>query len=155
MKMMSEEAESSRCRIHSRDRMLLRAETRLKMGYGVGVLLAVAVVLFAKVIGLDRDRAFYPTVLMVVASYYILFAAMGGSGRALITEIAVALGFSLVAAVGFKRNLRYVAAGLIGHGLFDFVHHRYVANAGVPGWWPAFCLAFDVTAGVWLALSLR
>ena len=42
-----------------------------------GVLLAFAVGLFATVSGLDRDRAFDPTVAIVIASYYSLFAVMG------------------------------------------------------------------------------
>jgi hypothetical protein len=44
--------------------------------YLTGLLLSVAVARFATAIGLDRERAFYPTVLMVIASYYVLFAAM-------------------------------------------------------------------------------
>ena len=31
-------------------------------------------------VGLDRDRAFYPTVLMVIASYYILLHPFRGDG---------------------------------------------------------------------------
>ncbi len=42
----------------------------------VGALLAFAVGLLATAIGLDRDRAFYPTVTIVIASYYALFAVM-------------------------------------------------------------------------------
>ena len=53
----------------------------------VGVVLALAVGLFARVVGLDRDRAFYPTVLAVIASLYNLFAVMGGSTRALLSEL--------------------------------------------------------------------
>jgi hypothetical protein len=30
----------------------------------------------ATVVGFDRERAFYPTVMIVIASYYVLFAAM-------------------------------------------------------------------------------
>ena len=41
----------------------------------VGALLALAVGLFATVSRLDRDRAFYPTVAIVIASLYCLFAA--------------------------------------------------------------------------------
>lgn len=37
----------------------------------MGVLLALAVGLFATAVGLDRDRAFYPTVTIVIASLYI------------------------------------------------------------------------------------
>ena len=36
----------------------------------VGALLAFAVGLLATAIGLDRDRAFYPIVTIVIASYY-------------------------------------------------------------------------------------
>jgi hypothetical protein len=48
----------------------------------VGVLLAFAAGLLARASGLDRDRAFYPTVLIVIASYYSLLAVMGASTRA-------------------------------------------------------------------------
>ena len=39
------------------------------MGYGIGSLLSVVVAVFARSVGLDRDRAFYTTVVIVVASY--------------------------------------------------------------------------------------
>ena len=38
----------------------------------VGVILAAVVCGFATIVGLDRDRAFYPTVTIVIASYYAL-----------------------------------------------------------------------------------
>ena len=68
------------------------------MEYLIGLILSLAVAGFAAVIGFDRERAFYPTVLIVIASYYVLFAAMGASRRALIIEIIVASGFLLSAA---------------------------------------------------------
>ena len=43
----------------------------------IGGMLAFAVGGLASVVGLDRDRAFYPTVLIVIPSYYPLFAVMG------------------------------------------------------------------------------
>ncbi len=46
------------------------------MEYRIGLILAVAVAGSAIAIGLDRERTFYPTVLMVIASYYVLFAVM-------------------------------------------------------------------------------
>jgi hypothetical protein len=122
--------------------------------YVTGLILSFAVAVFAAVVGLDRDRAFYPTVLIVIASYYVLFAVMGASGPTLAIEIAVACAFALIAILGFKRNLWLVAAALIGHGAFDFVHHRLIENPGVPQWWPGFCLAFDVILGGWLAARL-
>jgi hypothetical protein len=38
------------------------------VGYLIGLILSVAVAAFATLIGLDRERAFYPTVLIVIAS---------------------------------------------------------------------------------------
>lgn len=124
------------------------------MEYLVGLLLSVAVVCFAAAIGLDRERAFYPTVLIVIASYYVLFAVMGGSGRALAIEIAVASGFLLFAVFGFKGNLWFVVGAIVGHGVFDYVHRLFIENPGVPRWWPGFCLTFDVIFGAWLAVRL-
>jgi hypothetical protein len=40
------------------------------------------------------------------------------------------------------------------HGIFDFFHHLLIVNAGVPHWWPGFCMAFDVVAGLYLAILL-
>ena len=124
------------------------------MEYLIGLALAAAVVWFATVVGLGRDRSFYPTVLIIIGSYYVLFAAMGASRRTLLAEIVVAGIFLLLAVFGFKRSLWVVVFGSIGHGLFDFVHHFVIDNPGVPRWWPGFCLAFDVVFGVLLAWLL-
>ena len=41
------------------------------MGYFIGATLALAVGVFGTRAGLDRDRAFYPTVMIVIAAYCI------------------------------------------------------------------------------------
>ena len=109
------------------------------MEYLIGVVLGLTVAGSAAVIGLDRGRVFYPTVLMVTATYYVLFAVMGASGRVLAIEIAVATGFLFLAILGFKKNLWLVVAAFVGHGVFDLVHRFVVENPGVPYWWPGFC----------------
>jgi hypothetical protein len=122
------------------------------MEYLIGAVVAVAVFLFALLTRFDRDRVFYPAVLIVTATYYILFAVMGST--ALPAESLAATLFLVVAIVGFKRNLWLVVFGLVGHAIFDFFHHQLIRNSGVPVWWPGFCLAFDVFAGGGLALLL-
>ena len=124
------------------------------MQYLIGLMLSLAVASFAMAIGLDRDRGFYPPVIIAIATYYVLFAAMGGSSRALLLEILVAAGFLLLAVLGFKRSLWFVAAAIAGHGVFDLVHHWLIDNVGVPHWWPGFCATFDVIFGAWLAVRL-
>lgn len=124
------------------------------MEYLIGLLLSLAVAGLAALVGWDRDRSFYSTILMVIASYYVLFAVMGASQRTLWIEVAIALGFALFAILGFKRNPWLIVAAMVGHGVFDFVHHLFIANPGVPVWWPGFCLAFDAVFGTFLALRL-
>jgi hypothetical protein len=124
------------------------------MEYLIGVVVAVAVCVFGVLAGFDRDRVFYPTMVIVVGTYYILFAAMGGSTSTLVTESLGAVVFAGLAVAGFKKNLWVAAAGLAGHGVFDFFHHALILNPGVPVWWPGFCMSFDVLAGIFLAVLL-
>lgn len=124
------------------------------MEYLIGVGLAVAVCVFAVLAGFDRDRVFYPTLALVVATYYILFAVMGSSMSALAWESLMAAAFFALAVAGFKKNLWLAAAALAGHGVFDFFHHLLIQNPGVPVWWPGFCMSFDVLAGAFLAVLL-
>ena len=125
------------------------------MEYLVAVILGLVVAGFAAMSGFDRDRAFYPTVLIVVASYYPLFAVMGASRPSLETEIVVGLVFSVFAILGFKKIMWLAAAGIAAHGFFDFfVHHALVANPGMPVWWPGFCGTIDIVLGAWVAIRL-
>ena len=124
------------------------------MEYLIGVILSPVVFVFALLTGLDRDRVFYPTVLIVIATYYILFAVMGTSVHAILIESLVAGSFLAIAVVGFKTNLWFVAVALAGHGVFDFFHHLFIENPGVPVWWPGFCLTFDVIASGFLSVLL-
>jgi hypothetical protein len=121
----------------------------------VGIILAFAVGLFATVTGLDRDRAFYPTVMIVIALLYVLYAVIGASPNALLLESLVAAAFVAAAVFGFKSSLWVVAFALAAHGGFDLVHGRLIANPGVPAFWPAFCSAYDIVAGAYLAWLLQ
>lgn len=121
----------------------------------VGVLLGVGIAALGKFTRFDQDRSFYFTVLVVIASYYVLFAVMGGSGQALIWELVVAAVFSTVAIVGALFFPRLVGMGIVAHGLFDFVHDGIVENQGVPTWWPGFCGSIDVVLGLWVISLAR
>lgn len=124
------------------------------MEYLIGFGLALAAALFARFTGLDRDRAFYPTVMIVIALTYGLFAAMAGSLSVLALESVAIVGFIVIAVLGFKFSLWIVVAALAGHGIYDFFHPHLLTNPGVPVWWPGFCLTYDVTAAGYLAWLL-
>jgi hypothetical protein len=123
--------------------------------YFVGASLAFSISLLATFVGFDRDRAFYPTIMVVIASYYGLFAVVGGSMQALMLESMVTAGFLLLSILGFKFNLWWVVAGLCAHGIFDVFHGRFISNPGVPVWWPMFCLTYDIAAAGYLAWLLN
>ena len=97
-----------------------------------GGLLALDVGLSASSFGFDKDRSFYPVILIVVASYYVLAAAIAGSNIAFSSELAVFLVFLGVAVIGSKRRPLLVAAGLIAQGIYEIFHSHIVDNPGVP-----------------------
>ena len=165
-------ADSTTCRIASRDSQITSAHEATnsnpvphnrpppgakarKVSALVGVTLALLVAVFARLSGFDRDRSFYATVLIVIASYYVLFAAMAGSSSALILESMVMATFAVFAVAGFRSRPWLIVAGLAGHGVMDSFHHYIVTNPGVPAWWPGFCLGYDVGAAVFLAWIIR
>jgi len=120
------------------------------IGGAVGLLSS----LFGTVTRFDRERVFYPVVLVVVAAYYLLFAAIGGSPAAWPGELAGAAVFIVLAVLGYRVSLWIAAAGLVGHGLFDLVHPLIINDPGVPKWWPAFCFSADIPLGAYLAWRL-
>jgi len=124
------------------------------MAFLIGAVLALSVGLFVRFTGLDRDRAFNPTVMIVIASYYALFAVLGNSAHALANEsIAIAL-FVTASIAGFRTSLWLVVATLAAHGLFDFVHGYLIVYPGVSVWWPSFCLSYDIVAAAYLVWLL-
>ena len=121
----------------------------------VAALLAVGIAALAKFTRFDEDRSFYSTVLVIIASYYVLFAVLDGSGHALAWELVIAVAFSAVAIIGALVLPTLVGIGIIAHGLFDLVHDVFITNSGVPTWWPSFCGSIDVLLGLWVFFLTR
>lgn len=125
------------------------------MEYLIGVISAVIIALTGKFTKFEKDSSFYPTVLIVIAFLYVLFAVLDGRREVIIVEIVFALVFSLIALIGFKKSELLVGAGIAAHGLFDFFHHLLVNDAGVPGFWPGFCLSIDLLLGLYIVIIKR
>ena len=121
------------------------------MEYLVGTTLALLFCSAAAWLGMDRERVFYPAVVMAVASYYLAFAVVDGRSEVMLSEVAIAAVFIAAAVAGFKRNPWIAVAALAGHGVMDVFHHHLVHNTGVPQVWPGFCMTFDVTAAAFVA----
>lgn len=122
------------------------------MEYLIGIVAAAGVGVFATLVGFDRERGFYPVVLIVIAALYLLFAITANSTAALVEECIPALVFVMMATIGFRKNRPWlVVAGLALHGVFDFFHPAVITNPGVPVWWPGWCLSYDVAAATYFA----
>lgn len=120
-----------------------------------GSVLALSVGLLATFIGFDRERAFYPTVMIVIASYYVLFALMTDSNNFPLIEIAVFAAFSLASIYSFLHSIWLVVFMLVGHGILDLVQTKTNTSSGVPVWWPEFCSSYDFVAAAFLAIRLK
>jgi hypothetical protein len=121
----------------------------------VGFSLALLFCAAAAWLGMDRERVFYPAVLMAVASYYLAFAVADGRGGVMLAEVAIAAVFIAGAVAGFKLSPWFAVVALAGHGVMDGFHHHLVHNSGVPPAWPGFCMSFDVTAALIVAWLMR
>ena len=121
----------------------------------VGVVLALAVGAFGTLVGFDRERSFYATIMVVIAGLYAVFATMAGATHVLVVECAAGGVFIAMAVLGYRRSLWWVALALFAHGVFDYFRGPYIANPGVPLFWPDFCMAYDVVAAAYLAVLLR
>jgi hypothetical protein len=125
------------------------------MPVAVGILLAIGVAALAKFTRFDEDRSFYSTVLVIIASYYVLFAVLGGTGHAFVWELVIAVAFSTVAITGALFFPWLVGIGIVAHGLFDLVHDALIENPGMPVWWPVFCASIDIVLGLWVIILSR
>jgi hypothetical protein len=92
---------------------------------------------------------------VLASSYYPLFAVVGTSTHALVLESLVCAVFLVFAVSGFRSSLWLVVVALAAHGIFDLIHAKAISNPGVPGWWPPFCLTYDLTAAGYLAWLLK
>ncbi|MCB1049512.1 MAG: hypothetical protein H6510_12515 [Acidobacteria bacterium] len=122
--------------------------------FAVGILLAIVLAFGAKLTGAEKDRSFFPTLMIVIATYYVLFAVMAGQG--IVSEILIAALFSLAGMWGAQRMPLLVGSAIFLHGVFDFVRPFFLANHGAPDWWPGFCGSVDIPLGAWVMwFSLR
>ena len=116
----------------------------LLIGAGLAIILAVG----ARITRSDQDRSFFPTILIVIATYYVLFAFM--SGESIVEEIVGAAVFSIAAIAGGIMLPVLVGVGILLHGVFDFLRPMFISNSGVPTWWPGFCAGVDILLGAWV-----
>ena len=98
-----------------------------------------------------------PAPISFVVLGFIHFPELEKIGRfhTVLLESLVMTGFLIAAVAGFKSSGWIVVGALAGHGVLDAFHGRVLENSGVPVWWPAFCLAYDLGAAGGLAWLIK
>jgi hypothetical protein len=118
------------------------------LGAAVGVL----TIVIARAI--RGERWLYSIGLLVLPTLYALFALRAGDRAVSIAEMLYGTPFLLAGLLFAFVSIRHsaIAVGLfwILHGLYDVIHGRLLANAGVPSWYPVWCFSVDVVVGAYL-----
>lgn len=113
-----------------------------------GVALSLLLIVSAKLSRFDKDISFFPSILIFIASLYVLFAAM--AGHSIIREVGFASVFVLLAIYGAYKSLFVVGLGILLHGVYDILHIVKFKEIVAPTWWAPFCVAVDCLLGIWV-----
>lgn len=118
----------------------------------VGVAVGVLTIVLARLI--RGQRWLYALGLLTLPSLYASFALHAGEQAVGVKEMIYGVPFIVVglvfALVSVRQSAVVVGAFWILHGLYDLTHSQFFTNAGVPGWYPAFCFSVDVVIGAYL-----
>jgi len=129
------------------------------------VLLEIAVGLVGAIVTIAAARAVRGERILVLALIalplvYAAFALIDGDAAKAGLEVAVGLPFIVAGGYLFRREsavgLTQIAGAFwLAHGVFDVVRDDWIGNDGVPDWYPAVCLGFDLAVGGYLIVRGR
>ena len=100
----------------------------------------------------DSDAlAFLAVLLGLIGGVYLGFALMDGRQREFWVElVGVALFVALPMIALATAEPLVLAAGYVGHALWDAIHHPRGVHTRIPGWYVPACLGFDVLVGLYI-----
>ena len=113
----------------------------------------VGIILVMYRVGMLRERAGLAVLLAAIASFYPVFAAADGDVAAAVLHGLIFVAFTFLAVQGFRKTSVLLAGGLIAHGIFDLA--MLALPSPGPLWWPAFCGALDIAAGLALVRLMQ
>jgi hypothetical protein len=126
----------------------------------IGLLSAIGSILVVRQIFKGRwEQIFWASFLVVIAAFYLSFAAyFGASAQAWRTEVVVVVVFLFCAVVGlFSRPA--IAVGYVMHGLWDLAHSLSGSSLGgqsiteIPLGYDIFCSTYDFIVACYLMIS--
>jgi hypothetical protein len=126
----------------------------------IGLLSAIgSIVVFRRIFQGRWEQIFWASFLVVIAAFYLSFAAyFGASTHAWQTE-AVGVAVFLVCAVSGLFSRSAIAVGYVMHGLWDLSHclsgssFAGLSITDIPLGYGLFCSAYDFTVACYLMVS--
>lgn len=117
-----------------------------------------AICVFRKILSPKAEQIFYAVFLIVIASFYMAFAAYFGASAAWSLETTAVIAFVAIALLGARLPFALIV-GFAMHGLWDLVH-EFQAHGGYSAFEPGrltaiplaygiFCAAFDFSMAVY------
>jgi hypothetical protein len=138
------------------------------LGFVVIVILYAAIGLMAaagtisigrKIFAPKAEQIFYAMFLIMVAAFYLAFAAYFGSTTSWRLETAVVVAFVVIGLLGARLPFVLIA-GYILHGLWDLLHELQAHGVysgfepgqltAIPLAYGVFCAAFDICVAAYL-----
>ncbi|MFV8325257.1 DUF6010 family protein [Flavobacterium sp. ZS1P14] len=95
----------------------------------------------------------YGLLLSAIGFLYVGFT--WSSIPALIITAVQAFFFLLIAYYGIKKNMYFLAAGYIIHGLWDIIYTMLNGSDLIPPHYDLFCSSFDFIVGIYLLIVMR
>jgi hypothetical protein len=93
---------------------------------------------------------FYGVFVGMVASVYLGFALSDGRYKAFNIETLIMISFGVLATVAIMNNEpMLIAAGFLGHALWDALHPHPMSTA-MPPWYVPACIGMDVVLAAYL-----
>jgi hypothetical protein len=126
----------------------------------VGLLGAIgSILIFRRIFQGEWEQIFWTSFLVVIAAFYLSFAAyFGASSHAWQTEV-VGVAVFLVFAVGGLFSRSAIAIGYVMHGLWDLSHCLSgtslagLSMTDIPLGYGIFCSTYDFTVASYLIIS--
>ena len=109
----------------------------------VGVVIAAPVLALLAYIPRDRALDLLAVQLGAIAAVYAGSSLAGGAIPVLAVELVGVFAFAAVALFGRWGSPTILAAGYVGHGVWDAIHHLGAIPTFLPDWYAPFCLGYD------------
>ena len=81
--------------------------------------------------------------LVAMAFIYVGFSLKTASVYDIALETAVAIVFFFIALIGYMKNHKLIAVGILLHGIWDTIHHLGFQSNVPAAFWPVYCLTID------------